>query len=167
MLFGNGFDRLVQNKEQLGHFVNIYNKLPDQFKKEYEGDFEDIALTNKNYVIIVSCYEENEKCKMPLQIYGIYKKEKHHKSKLMYRGHIAFIDVCKQDGEIIEVLCKDDECYPQSFDDFCEDAIWEDEDYPNFNKQVFYDMVLTTLRYIEEDPYLEVEASDIIILQGL
>lgn len=167
MLVGKGLGKLVGDIGNLGHFVNIYNCTPEDFKKKYEGDGFEFELKDSEYVVTVSCYDEYNAENTPLVITGIYQKKTNQKAIMSYKGHITFIDIFNEEGKLIETLCKDDECPAENFNEFCDYTLWCDEDFPKFNKKYFFDLIQNFIRNVKNDPYLEIKEEDLYIVQGL
>lgn len=164
MLIDRGLDRLLPDKEY-GFFTKLYKMTPEEFMSKYDPDYT-IDLSDK-IVVVMSGYQDGD-TKYPLEVLGMYFPEDHHKATLTYNGHISFIDIrTKSKDERVEILYKDDECPPLDFDEFVDCAIWDDEDFPDFNGDVMFKIIECYLRGALQDPFIEVEKDKLIILQGL
>lgn len=104
--------------QDLEHFKKLYNMNYEEFIDKYRDDKIEIELSDK---IVVSMEADNKK--LPMTILNIFISEEErckYKSSLIYVGHIAFIRLQYNDGSVV-FLYKDDECYPQTFKEVCED----------------------------------------------
>ena len=162
MLIGNDFKRLETSHADIGFFVEIYEMTPDQFIKEYEKEKER-DLTGK---VVVSVEQDQKK---GVCINAIYFPKKNHKATLTYNGHISFIDIRNENDVRIELLAKDDECYPCSFNEwyhFATRAHCLDElDF--WSKEYFMKLINTMIQGYAQDLSIEYKEEDIIVLEGL
>ena len=166
-----------QNREERAHFIDLYDKTPEMFMAEYEADCE-FDLKCK-YVLSVEnrCNEQPKNdfsWKYLFNILGIYTPREDQKAKLTYHGHISFVTITDRNNEIITILSKDDECYPQSFDEWYEENMkhtWEySERYGEIpTKENVIDLIKLIIRGKYQNPTLklDIKAEDIIVLQGL
>lgn len=166
MLIGNDLEKLETSNRNLKHFLCLYDKNPREFMKEYTKECS-YDLKNKVVVCIEITGYENDK--YPLQVIGIYYPNINHIAELSYHGHISFITIKNKDGKIIETLYKDDECYPQSFNEWYE---YSSEchcfnEYNNFNKDTVLELINTVIKGYTQDLDIEYKEEDIIILEGL
>lgn len=162
MLIGNDFKRLETSHDDIGFFVEIYEMTPDQFMKENEKEKER-DLTGK---VVVSVEQDQKK---GVCINAIYFPKEEHKATLTYNGHISFIDIRNKNDVRIELLAKDDECYPCSFNEWyhlatrahCLDEL-------NFwSKEYCMKLINTMIQGYTQNLFIEYKEEDVIVLEGL
>lgn len=169
-----GLEELNNNREK--HFIDLYEKTPDKFMEEYGSDYSVEDLRNK-YVISVESrvrkprvIEDGKYC---VNILDIYTPREGQKATLNYCGHIAFVDVTNEKDERIVLLYKDDECYPQLFNEWYDYFIeHENEEWSNGmipTKEQILDIVKVMIKGYCQDPNLEIDINEnnVIVLQGL
>lgn len=166
MLIGQGLKKLKNVNKNMGHFVNLYDMTPEQFMNEYEKEYS-YDLDGKVVVSVdITGYEGD---KYPIEISGIYFTRSSQKAELSYHGHISFITIKNSNNEVIEILYKDDECVPQSFDDWYENA--SDfhcfNEYNGFNEDTVMNLINTVIKGCSQDLDIEFKKEDVIILEGL
>lgn len=164
MLLGKDFKKLTDYNE-IGYFVDLYEKTPQQFLEYYENELDDYIDLKNKLVISLECNVDDK----PVKIIGAYSPYDHHTALLSYHGHIAFIDIKNSKNERIELLAKDDECMPQTFDEWYRES-YENyclEDYDYYNEQYCLDLINTVIQGTMQNLSLNFKKEDIIILQGL
>lgn len=164
-----------QNKRERISFINIYDISPEAFIEKYESEYE-CDLEGK-YVISVEdsfCEKKDFPSKYHIKILGLYTPRTDHKAKLSYHGHISFITVKeKENDNTVAILAKDDECFPQSFNDWYDEGLqawsymYESSEIPT--KIDIVNLIKMLIRADSQNPDLkiDIEFDDIIVLQGL
>lgn len=169
-----GLKILDNNRKKL--FIDLYEMDPDKFMKEYDGDYSANDLSNK-YIISVENRTRKPKViedgKYCINILDVYTPREGQKATLSYCGHIAFVDIRNEKGERVVLLYKDDECYPQSFNE------WYEYFFKDENKEWAKGIVPTKVQVLDiikvmvkgycQNPDLEVDINEnnVIVLQGL
>lgn len=166
----------VLNAEEEKLFIDLYKKTPDEFMKECGSEYSIDDLRNI-YVISVESrvwepkvIEDGKYC---VNILDVYTPRAGQKATLDYCGHIAFVDVTNEKDERIALLYKNDECYPQLFDEWYDNFIEnEDEEWSNGiipTKAQVLDIIKVMIRGYCQDPNLDVDINEnnVIVLQGL
>lgn len=170
MLIGNDFLRLRHKNEDLGYFVQQYEQTPEQFMSECKPDFK-CDLKDK-IVISVEFFWDSSDDKYALNIKGIYKSLESQRATLSYHGHISFITIERFDlydkPVIADILSKDDECFPQSFEDWYETS--EDchgMSSEGWTKDKIIKYLESALIFTTQDPDFKLNTDNLIILEGL
>ena len=168
------------DEREIGRFVNMYDKTPKDFMDKYGDDWSPDNLEGK-YVVAVeqNCFTPNkediESGHYCFKVLSVYTPRHDQTAELMYCGHIAFVTIKNKEGKELCKLYKDDECYPQSLEDWYEQEIeWriDQEDYDDGivpTKQEVIELIKTIIKGHCQNPNLElnIKDEDIIILQGL
>lgn len=166
----------VLNAAEEKRFVDSYEKTPDEFMKQCGSEYSIDDLENMYVVSVESrvlkpeVIEEGKYC---VNILDIYTPRAGQKATLDYCGHIAFVEVKNTDNERIALLYKNDECYPQLFNEWYNDFIEnEDEEWSNGiipTKAQVLDIIKVMIRGYCQDPDLDVDINEnnVIVLQGL
>lgn len=166
-----------QNKTERAHFINFYDKTPEMYMEEYEPDYE-CDLAGK-YVLSVEnrCSEQSKNdfsWKYLFDVLGIYTPRVNQKAKLSHHGHISFVTITNEKDEVITILQKNDECYPQSFDEWYEENMKHTWKYTERcgeipTKDEVIDLIKLIIRGTYQNPSLEldIKGEDIIVIQGL
>lgn len=151
------------------HFETLYGKTYEEFIESY-SDNVIIDLTGKVVVCIESTWRYPEQARFPADILAILipegKKYK-YKATLIYSCHIAFIKLEYENGTI-KYFYKDDECYPQTYDEFCEndaDVFCQCEEN-GFKKEDVLKQIEMTIK-VNYDFGYELDKDSLIILNGL
>ena len=173
----SNFGLVKLDERELGRFVSTYNKTPKDFMDKYSDDWIPNDLEGK-YVVAVeqnSFTPNEEEGYYCFRVLSIYTPRHDQIAELMYCGHIAFVTIKDKKGKEICKLYKDDECYPQSLEDWYNDEIawmiredYRDEGVPP-TKQEVVELIETIIKGHCQNPKLElnIKEEDIIILQGL
>lgn len=167
----------VLSNEQEKHFIDLYKMCPEKFMEEHGSDYS-IDDLNNIYIISVESrvYEQKtiEDGKYCVDILDIYTPKEGQKASLDYCGHIAFVEVSNETDERIVLLYKDDECYPQSFNEWYEYFIECEGDGSYSNgaiptKEQILEVIKVMIRGYCQNPELNVDVNEnnIIVLQGL
>jgi hypothetical protein len=170
----NGLRQLDNSETK--YFINMYDINPDDFmSKNYDKYcYTTDDLTNM-YVVSVEAktnkpktIEEGKYC---VSILDIYTPNTSHKATLDYCGHIAFVDIKDSSNDRITLLYKDDECFPQPFNDWYDYYIKEKSDDYGIvpSKLELLEVIKLMIKAHCQNPDLEIDIneSNIIILQGL
>lgn len=171
---GYGLKALDDSNEKF--FKGLYEMDPDKFMEKYGSDYSVSDLHN-TYVISVECRHKKpevvEDGKYCINILDVYTPREGQKATLSYCGHIAFVDIRNEKGERVVLLYKDDECYPQSFNE------WYEYFFKDENKEWAKGIVPTKVQVLDiikvmvkgycQNPDLEVDINEnnVIVLQGL
>lgn len=170
----SGLNELGKRETQC--FTDLYQMTPDKFKEEYydEREYTTDDLTGM-YVISVSTKIFEPKViddgKYSLNILDVYTPRSDQKATLDYCGHIAFVEIKNTDNKRVALLYKDDECFPQKFDDWYENQFEEMECCGGITptKQEIIDVIRLMIKAYCQNPDLDIDISSesIIVLQGL
>ncbi len=175
VISGNfGLNVLNDDREKL--FIDLYDMPPDKFMEEYGSDYSIEDLRNK-YVISVESKARRPKViedgKYCINILDVYTPREGQKATLKYCGHIAFVDVSDEKGKRVVLLYKDDECYPESFNEWY-GYFFKNKDEGLYNgevptKEQILDTVKVMIKGYCQDPdlYVDINENNVIILQGL
>lgn len=122
--------------DDLEHFLKMYDDEEvaggyENFMKYYGDDNIEMDLTGKVLISVdgIGNYF-NDDANIPIDILTLFVDEGQrfkYKPKLIYSGHIAFLIIERENGDK-DYFYKDDECYPQTFEEFLEcdgDVIYE------------------------------------------
>lgn len=161
MLIGKDMKLLLNNTDNLGEFVGIYEKTPLQFIEECEAECS-IDLDGKFVVSLEANILPSEN---DVTILGAYFVKEGQKSVLEYHGHISFIKITKDDN-LFELIYKDDECYPQSFNEWWNNSL-ETHCFENTTKEKCLELIRYFIIGTSQDLDLDIREDNLIILEGL
>lgn len=166
----------VLSETEEKHFIDIYNKTPDEFMEQCGSEYSIDDLRN-TYVISAESRIQKPKViedgKYCVNILDVYTPRNGQKATLIYCGHITFVEVRDEGDERIALLYKDDECFPQQFSEWYEEFIEnENEEWSNGiipTKAQVLEIVKTMIRGFCQNPDLDVNINEenVIVLQGL
>lgn len=167
----SGF-RMIDRAERV-RFIDTYDMTPEEFIKRDEAEFS----TNLKGKYVVAVEENIEEPDIELGIYthkilSIYKVKDGQSATLSYHGHISFINIDVGDNEKV-LLYKDDECYPQTIQQWYEEECkWRNEiEYVNNAQSIeqFIELINLVIRADSQNLVIQPDTNDknIVIVQGL
>lgn len=166
-----------QDRKGRTFFIDLYDKTPEVFMEEYKPEYE-CDLKGKYVLSVQNRCDEQLKddfsWKYLFKVLGIYTPRENQKAKLSYHGHISFITITNEKDEVITILEKDDECYPQSFNDWYEENMEHTWKYSERcgeipTKDNVIELIKLIIRSACQNPNLklDIKIEDIIVIQGL
>lgn len=151
--------------EDRNHFHDLYDCSYEEFIEEYGDDKIEIDLKDK--IVVALSHEDGNN--MPVCIHSIFIPEGDrykYTSKLVYVGHIAFLIVEFKNGKK-RMFYKDDECYPQNFEDCitCGDILFCAEEN-GFNREDILSQIEKTIQ-INHNFKFKLKEEQLVMLEGL
>lgn len=169
-----GLQALNAREEKL--FIDLYKMSPDEFMEKYDTEYSIDDLHNTIIISVesrVSPPKVIEDVKYCVNILDVYTPKEGQRAALNYCGHIAFVEVSSKSGERIALLYKNDECFPQSFNEWYDEFIINEDEEGSKGviptKVQVLEIVKAMIRGYCQDPDLNVGISEnnVIVLQGL
>lgn len=150
-------------------FERRYHKTAKEFIEQYSDKIV-IDLSDK-IVVALESHIDSEEENTPANLLGILIPEgvRHgYTAKLVYSGHIAFIILTYEDGKE-KYLYKDDECCPQTWEEFKEECCtifydWVDEKGKNTDDLLT--QIEATIKGLHDIDF-KLNPESLILLEGL
>lgn len=157
-------------EDDVEHFQKSYDCTYEEFIKEYGKD--KIIIDLKDKIVVSLCtfhnyFDKSKKLPIELLTVLIPEEDKYkYTAELIYVGHIAFIKISYESGKV-KYLFKDDECYPQNFDDALEsgDLLFCAEEQ-GFTKEDILGQIEKFIQ-VNHDYNFKLDKDKLVILEGL